>query len=284
VTGMSDDAIAQYGALFERHGSRFVPTPLARGPWHPRALHGGAPSALFAHVCEQHDPGPASFIARLTVELMRPVPLAPLELEVRTIRPGRKVQWLQAALFDEHGTEVARATALRIRTADVDTDGSVHPVAVPPPGPEGHRGQELFSLQERAVGFWNANEVRLVQGSWTEAGPAIAWFRLQCMVVAGEPVSPFMRVAACADFGSGVGNPVRLTNAAAINPELTIHVHRHPEGEWVALESGAWAERHGVGMAETRLHDVHGVLGRAAQSLLVESAIERPMSVGFPER
>ena len=62
-------------------------------------MHGGAPSALFATVCETHDPGPAAFVARVTVELMRPVPLAPLELRVRTIRPGRKVQWIEAMLL-----------------------------------------------------------------------------------------------------------------------------------------------------------------------------------------
>jgi hypothetical protein len=279
---MADDAIAQYGALFERDGDRFAPTPLARGPWDPRALHGAAPSALFAHACEQHDPGTASFLARLTVELMRPVPLAPLVLQVRTIRPGKKVQWLQAALFDERGLEVAHATALRIRVADVDTAGSVHPAVASPPGPDMEGAGDIFFLHQRAVGFWDANDVRLVQGSWTEPGPAIAWFRLRCAVVAGEHVSPFMRVAACADFGSGVGNPLRLTNAAAINPEITIHVHRHPEGEWVALESGAWADSHGMGMAESRLHDEHGVLGRAVQSLLVEPAVERPMSVDLP--
>jgi hypothetical protein len=209
---------------------------------------------------------------------MRPVPLVPLELQVRTIRPGKKVQWLEASLSDERGREVAHATALRIRVDDVDTTGSVHPEVEPPPGPDAEIGMELFALQERAVGYWSANEVRLVRGSWVEPGPAVAWFRLRCPVIAGEPVSPFMRVAACADFGSGVGNPVRLTNAAAINPEVTIHVHRHPDGEWIALESGAWAERHGVGMAESRLHDERGVLGRAVQSLLVESTTRLQMN------
>ncbi len=84
---------------------------------------------------------------------------------------------------------------------------------------------------------------------------------------------------AAADFGSGVGNPVRMTRAAAINPEVTIHVHRHPISEWVCLESGGWAQPHGVGLAETRLHDERGVIGRAVQSLLVEPAGDRSMSV-----
>src|SRR2546422_4640604 len=109
---MSEDPIARYGALFERDGDRYVPTPLTRGPWDPRAMHGGAPSALFAHVCETHDPGPAGFVARLTVELLRPVPLTPLTLRARTIRPGRKVQWLETAPLDADQRGMARATGL----------------------------------------------------------------------------------------------------------------------------------------------------------------------------
>src|SRR5262245_7740305 len=96
---MADDPTGRYGGLFEYDGSRYMPTPLARGPWDPNAQHGGAPAALFAHACERHDPGPAGFMARLTVELLRPVPLAPLELRVRTMRPGQKVQWVEAVLL-----------------------------------------------------------------------------------------------------------------------------------------------------------------------------------------
>jgi hypothetical protein len=272
-----DDPIANYGALFERDGERFAPTPLVRGPWDPRAQHGGAPSALLAWACEHHDPSPASFMAKLSVELLRPVPIAPLELRVRTLRPGKKVQWLESGLWDENGREVVHAVALRVRVDDIDTAGSVSPSASPPPGRDTHDGVPLFAMEERALGYWSANEVMLVQGSWMEPGPGAAWFRLRCPVVAGEPVSGFMRVAACADFGSGVGNSLRLTNAAAINPELTIHTHRHPEGEWVCLESGAWAEAHGVGMAESRLFDERGPLGRAVQTLLVERAVDRVM-------
>jgi hypothetical protein len=273
---MNDDPVAKYGALFERDGERIVPTPLARGPWDPNALHGGAPSALFAWACERHDPGPASFVARITVELMRPVPLAPLVLHVRTMRPGRKVQWLEASLVDADEREVAHATTLRLRSDDVDTAGAVHPTIELPPGPDADAPLFPFGGPDR-VGYWNAHDVRLVRGDWTEPGPGTAWFNLRCAVVAGELVSPLMRVAACADFGSGVGNPVRMTNAAAINAEVTIHLHRYPIGDWVALESEAWAQSHGVGLAESRLFDQQGVIGRGAQSLLVESAQQRFM-------
>jgi acyl-coenzyme A thioesterase PaaI-like protein len=272
--------VARYGALFERSGNTFTPTPLARGPWDPNALHGGAPAALFATVCELHDPGPASFMARLTVELMRPVPIAPLQLEVRTIRPGKKVQWIEASLHDDREREVARATALRLRADEVDTSGSVSPEPAGIPGPDADAPGFLFADRdagdELQVGYWFALDVRLVRGNWMEAGPGTAWFRLKCPVIAGEAITPFARVAAAADFGSGVGSPLRMTNATAINAELTIHAHRHPVGEWIGLDSAGWAQPHGVGLAESALYDEHGVIGRAAQSLLVESINRRP--------
>ena len=186
-------------------------------------------------------------MARLTVELLRPVPLAPLELKVRTFRPGKKVQWLEASLFDAEDREVARAAALRLRVDDVDTTGAVQPDPPSPPGPESVIDPG-FPIGAALVGFWSANDVRIVGGSWTEPGPATAWFRLRCPVIAGEPLSSFARVAAAADFGSGVGNPVRFTHAAAINAEVTVHVHRHPVGEWVCLDSV------GVGAAARRRH------------------------------
>ena len=279
---MPDDPIAQYGALFERDGDRYVPTPLARGPWDPNALHGGAPSALIATLAERHDPGPAAFVTRVTVELVRPVPLAPLRVHLETVRPGKKVQWLAASLTDDDGREVTRATVLRLHSDDVDTSGSVSPEVDAPPGPDAPT-QPRFPFANDVVGFWTANEIRLVRGTWGEAGPATAWLRLQCAVIAGEPVSPIARVAAAADFGSGIGNPVRMTRAVAINPEVTVHVHRHPRGEWVCLESGAWAQPHGVGLAESRLYDEHGVIGRAMQALLVEP-VGRRAPIGSIER
>ena len=272
---MSEDPIERYGALFERDGDRYIPTPLTRGPWDPRAMHGGAPSALFAHVCEQHDPGPADFLARITVELLRPVPLEPLTMRVRTIRPGRKVQWLEAALLDADEREMTRATVLRLRTTEVDTHGSVGLEAEPAKSRDTGRAPERL-MAPGDFGFWTANDVEIVDGNWTEPGPGSAWFRLRCAVVAGEPVSAASRATAAADFGSGVGNPLRFTHATGINADVTIALHRHPVGEWVCLESGAWANPHGIGMAETRLHDEDGPIGRAVQTMLVEPIEQRP--------
>jgi acyl-coenzyme A thioesterase PaaI-like protein len=259
-------------ALFRIEAEELVPTELARGPWGPNALHGGPTAAVLARALERHDPGPASFVSRLTVELLRPVPLAPLRVVARTARPGRNVQTLEGVVLAGE-TEVARATALRLRTTQLEFPDTNPPVPMPPP-PRSNTAP-LFPNFD-AVGYWTANDLQLVEGTWLEAGPGTAWIRLRCPVVEGEEPSPLQRVAAAADFGSGVGNPVRASDVGAINPDLTIHVHREARGEWVALQSRAWAHPEGVGMAETLLFDEHGPVGRAVQSLLVQ-AHRRPL-------
>src|SRR5262245_60044856 len=85
-------------ALFERDGARFVPTELARGPWSRDALHGGPSAALLARAAERFEGGDGMLVTRLTVELLRPVPVAPLVLTAHLRRPGRKVQLVEASL------------------------------------------------------------------------------------------------------------------------------------------------------------------------------------------
>ena len=54
-----------------------------------------------------------------------------------------------------------------------------------------------------------------------------------------------------------------------INVDLSVHLHRMPEGEWVCLDAVTLPEGNGVGIADTRLFDERGAIGRAAQTLLI---------------
>ena len=113
--------------------------------------------------------------------------------------------------------------------------------------------------------------MRFVRGSFAEPGPATAWIRLRVPLVAGEATSALSRVAAAADFGNGVSWVLtREDGYRFINPDLTIYLHRHPAGEWVALEATTSPDPHGVGLAESRLYDERGPIGRSVQSLLIE--------------
>lgn len=265
---MTDDPVARCGALFHVDGERIVPTDLARGPWYPDTLHGGPPTALLARTVERHDPGPASFVARLTVELLRPIPMAPLQVVARTLRPGRKVQWVEAAILADD-VEVARATGLRLRTAPVDA-GEIVSADVPLlPAPETLETTSLGGWD--VVGYWTATEFRFIGAhAFLSPGPGAAWARLRCPVVAGEEPTPFQRVAAAADFGSGVGHPVSYETGGGINADVNVVLHRELEGDWVGLEARGWAHAHGVGMVETLIHDGRGPIGLVVQSLLMK--------------
>jgi hypothetical protein len=257
--------------VFEVDGDVAVPTELARGPWSPHAQHGGAPSALLAGRLEHFDPGPATFPARFTLELMRPVPLAPLRIERRTIRPGKKVQLVQGSLL-AGDVEVVRATLLRLREHPVDF--AEEPVAgnyvpMPPPGPgEPLLGRGAFTI---GTGFWNTVDVsRVDDRAWGRPGPADMWLRLTVPIVAGEETTPFQRVAAAGDFGNGVAAAFDRERYSCINPDLTITLHRLPVGEWVGLDSATYPERDGFGVAESVLHDEAGRIGRGIQTVLID--------------
>src|SRR5271168_2609039 len=106
-------------SIFIVDGERFMPTEHARGPWDPRALHGGAPAALLTSAFERMEPGAELQIARLGFEFLRPIPMAPLTMSTRMVRSGRRVQELAGEL---HAGEelVCRAGALRVQAVSAD--------------------------------------------------------------------------------------------------------------------------------------------------------------------
>lgn len=258
-------------ALFEVAGpDSYLATDAARGPWSRDALHGGPVAALLAGgvgpLLDDLHP------ARLTVELLRPVPVAPLRMAARELRPGRKVRLVGVELRTEDGTVVASATALGIRRAEVPVPEQ--PPLAGPAGPdsvpEAARGDVATAIDYDA--FHNIGvEHRFVVGSFLEPGPVADWIRLRVPVVAGAPTTPLQRVAAAADFGNGVSAVADWTTHVFINPDLTIHLHRLPVGEWVCLDARTDLADDGVGLAQSALWDERGPLGRSLQSLLVDA-------------
>jgi hypothetical protein len=260
------------GALYELDGEFFVPSALTRGPWSPDAQHGGPPAALLARCLDRFENEGELFLARLTIELLRPVPLSPLTVTTQLTRPGRKVQ-LVAASLAAGATEVVRATALRIRIAAIELSPEAVVASPSPPGPaEGASSRSPWVAPRGQLAFHSDGvEHRFVAGGFDRPGAATDWIRLRVPVVADEDTLPVSRVAAAADFGNGVSWVMsRDAGYVFINPDLTIHLHRRPAGEWVCLEAITYAQPHGVGMAESRLWDERGPIGRSVQSLLLD--------------
>jgi hypothetical protein len=257
-------------SLFEPASGGWLPTEWSRSPWGAESLHGGAPAALLARELEQCDnDADAMRLARMTVELVRPVPVAPLSVTARVARPGKRVQLLEAELSAGEST-VARAVGLRIARASLDLPGGSVLTEQPPPPPEGVERLTMPSERWAWTGLHNGGmDIRVVEGSFFDPGPAAAWFRLCHPVVPGEEPSPFQRAAAAGDFGNGLSQMFGMAAWMFINPDLTVSVFREPVGEWVALRSRTYLDPNGSGMAESELYDSEGRVGRATQSLLV---------------
>jgi len=248
------------------HGGRYLPQPITAGPWSPDAQHGGAASALLARAVERAAPVPDMQTVRLTVELLKPVPLTPLDIRAVLTRPGRKVRLVEATMH-AGVVEVARARALQIRTAPI-------PIA-PAPGattPELPLPAEASSVSTRldSLAFGAAFEFRFAAGSFDEEGPVTVWSRLRNPVVGGEEPSPLQRCTAVADFGNGLSRVVPFDTHTFINPDLTVALNRVPQGPWLGMAAVTRLSDQGFGQAVSRLFDRSGTVGHAIQSLFVD--------------
>jgi hypothetical protein len=254
-------------ALFVAVPGGFRPTEYALGPWTLEHLHGGPVAALIAREAQRCEPDESLRVARLTIELVRPVSLAPISLESRLVRPGRKVQIVEV-IARQDGIEVALGRALRIRMAEMELPEEARSDGLPFSGPE--KGIVMVSADAPRAFHNEGAELRFVEGAFDVPGPATVWVRLRVPVLFSEPPSALERVAAAADFGNGVSSPLSFGDWLFINPDLTIHLSRFPGGEWVGLQSRTTAETQGIGISESRLFDEEGPIGRSIQSLLID--------------
>jgi hypothetical protein len=264
---------ADADVLFVPDGDAYLPTDLTRGGWSPRAQHGGPPTALLAHAVEGVETPVPMEVVRLTVDLFREIPLAPITVETRVLREGRRIQSVAASLVSGD-VEVARARALKIRTTHIELPPSPNPPWEPVSGPE---SASTFDWDDSGIApgprpkfHTDAIEIRTFGDSFLTAGPGRSWFRLRYPVIGGEETSPFVRMAALADMGNGNSQVLDGRDWLFVNPDLTLHLHREVAGSWLGMRSVALQHDTGVGFADTELYDQVGPIGRVAQTQLIQ--------------
>jgi hypothetical protein len=257
--------------IFRRDGDLFVPSEHTRGPWDPDAQHGGAPAALLAEALRAD----GTLVARLTYEFLGPVPLVPLQVDARVVRPGRRLQLLEADLLAD-GAPVVRARAARLAAGGATLPAGPDAGAVPGGGPATARHAPFPGEAADATGFHRtAMEIRFAEGSDYGRGPGRTWFRFARPLIDDERPSPLALVAAAADFGNGVSRVLEFTSHLFVNVDLTIHLRREPTGPWVLLDARTDVEPQGTGLAASTLYDERGPIGLAAQSLYVADRPEQ---------
>ncbi|WP_189572606.1 thioesterase family protein [Marinobacter zhanjiangensis] len=262
-------------ALFQRDGALYVPTPACGGPWSPRQLHGGPVVGLMAHAVEQASDNAGLHLARLTVDLLRPVPSSPLSVTTRLVRGGKRLQVLEASLFAEE-TEVARASALFLenRPVTVPEHGRFPAIGLEPPSwPVEASIAEAGGWQSRytPVGLHTTAKAVVIEGV-DGGGKGIAWLKLPLPLVQGVKTSPAVTAATLCDFGNGVGQLNLSDDLGCINTDVSLYLHRSPVGEWLGLDAHSHMQDTGVGLVETTLFDSQGPVGKILQSVITMRA------------
>jgi len=254
-------------AFYEPDGAGFRATELTRGPWDPGAQHAGPPAALLGRALEQLPEAAEHQFTRLTFEILRSIPIGPVEVEARIVRPGRRVQLVEAELrVDGEVLMMVRGWRLRIAPVDLPADA----VAIPPgPALPSEPGPSNFFPTAQSVGYHTAMEIRFVSGAFTELGPACAWLRMRHPLVKGEEPTPLQRLLIAADVGNGISGAVDFRRFVFVNVDLTVQIERLPEGEWVCVDAVTLPRPSGNATAESVLSDERGRTGRAMQTLLV---------------
>ena len=249
----------------------FLSSGLTRGPWHPDHQHAGPPIALvcraFEATAQEHG---LTHLARLTANLLRPVPISNLSVDVATNYVGRNAGHFSARL-PANGKEVGVFTALAQRENPFALPDGLpgHPLSLAP-GAVDTAPVVRFPFAGRHVGYSDLVETRAARGTMF-GGPCAIWFRLNHPLVAGEAPSAYQRVAVAADSGNGISAILDYQAYSFVNSDLTINLLRQPVGEWICLDARTHLGSNGCGMAESALYDEQGLIGRATQSLAVRS-------------
>ena len=253
-------------AIFRVEGHRVIPGPNAAGPWDPRMQHGSAPASLVVWAAEAIPTAVPMRIARVTIDLMRPVPLTELALETEVLREGRKIQ-LCAVKLKSDGIVVVGATVLKVRRHAPALPPGIADLAVELPGPEASVPEPAdFSTSP----FVKCVSLRAARGRFGVPGPGAIWYRVDQPLVEGAAISQAMRAVVAADFCNGTSAALDFRHWTFINADLTVNFAREPVGEWILLDAESWIGPEGAGLAMARLADRSGYFGRVVQSLVVE--------------
>ncbi|MEP2715323.1 thioesterase family protein [Pseudophaeobacter sp.] len=244
----------------------FVGNDPARGPWSADHCHAGPVTGLAARAAEKAV-GAEKMLCRLTLDILRPLPLAGLRVAAEITRNTRTLATTQITIHDLDDTLCAQGTTMHLVRKDL---GEVPTAPVTPlnraaaePGP--------FSigagLHDRPY-FGQFLDVAYPPEFGLNPGPKTLWMRTTSLVE-GEEQSPIQSLCALADCGNGISWNARPAEMGFMNTDLTLNVHREPVGDWHASESISHWHSNGIGMSQSVLQDEQGPVATALQTLVL---------------
>jgi hypothetical protein len=255
-------------ALYEPTDDGYLATALTIGPWDPGLQHAGPPAALLLREAEAASAIDGGQTVRMAYDIFAPVPVGPVRVGTTVVRAGRRIELVEAVLTAADERPLMRLSAWRMRTRDdgLATTDPPHPAAA---GPEDSKPEDAAFFTED-VAYHRALEWRFPTGSFNSPGPASAWTRARCALVAGEAMTPLQHLLVMTDAASGISAELDWNRATFANVDLLVSLHRPPQGEWLGMDARTVLGGTGAAQCAAVLFDATGAIGRSAQSLFVE--------------
>lgn len=267
-----DDAVPaspeEAEGFFRPDGDLLVPASFATSPWGP-VLHGRLLGGLAARAAEQaRAEFPGLLCSRLTVDMFRSAPLAPVSVSTRQVRSGKRIMVLDVMIEQADGpVGAARMVLLRASEQPAGTlrpapvwDAPI-PVRDAPPLPGNGRWKPAWQSWRISGADWSP-----VDGVWVrEIHP----------LVAGEPLTPLERLSMAADMVSPISN-FSDRGLAFINADYTIYLGREPQGEHIGIQPGGHVSDRGVAAGHCVLHDLQGAVGFVSTTAVANAPLRHP--------
>ena len=254
------------GSYYEPAGEgRYKPTTHAGGAWDPEEQHFSPLGGLIVHaidrfVAERGDRG--LVLSRVSFDILGRLALDECEIRVETMRPGRTIELVEAVVLIRDRA-VVRARAWLLSTGNTAAVAGGDDSRLTPP-----EDLATWTLTDVWPGGYIASvDIRPV--TTPRPGRTTAWIGTELDLVAGQPSSPLAAFVALIDTANGIAVRQNPTEWMFPNVDLTIHLHRQPEGRWTGLDTSVTFGPTGQGVTSTVLHDTLGPVGYAEQILTV---------------
>jgi len=221
-------------AFFTVDGDSYLPGGLTRGPW-GATMGGQIVGGLLAWGIERSGIEPDLQPARITIDLLRPVLLEPVQLQTSVQREGRRVKLVDGTLV-QNGQTVARAGVLFLRRGDHPNGQVWSPPVRMPPLPTNSAGFPA----DMPFFIWGYGATRegtpgIATDEWEQShSQKFAWARVFRPMVQGHPLTPFTRLAFAGDITSSLTH-WGTSGLRYINAEYSVTASRLPGGEFVGL-------------------------------------------------
>ena len=200
----------------------YHPTQSSKGPWAANSIHGRVIAGLIAHEAETKSCNQQELeemqVARMTFDLFKQAPMAPLFTSSEVIREGRRIKVIDVSIQTitppDDLTEIARGRILMLRKS-IDPNN----VIWSPPEWDIHisptdNSCKIRSSEDRSprqgTPSWETVEVNQPASlkysnhqtaAWPH-GPRRSWIRENRNLIANHPITQLVRVAQAADIAN----------------------------------------------------------------------------------